>query len=185
MRAQFKVTEISHTTRGVTILYLDANFDGSIPKENRLAVGNSPKGELSIEVDPKWADANVTHGSTFTFSTGLHPAQQSKDHLPSGGGLHDASFTFMPLDPLNLPLGVFSLEVAQEIAAAIAAAGAPPGGGTGDVQFNKGDGTFTNAAGINASSEASLSGDGNMTFAAAAGSLSFVANYRWREQDCA
>lgn len=73
MRAQFKVTEITHTTRGVTVLTLAASFDGSIPKDNRLAVGNSPKGDLSIDVDPKWADANVSHGSTFTLVNGPAP----------------------------------------------------------------------------------------------------------------
>lgn len=70
MRAQFKVTEITHTTRGVTVLSLNASFDGSIPKENRIAVGNSPKGSLEIEVDPKWAEANVAHGSVFTLVNG-------------------------------------------------------------------------------------------------------------------
>lgn len=54
-----------------------------------------------------------------------------------------------------------------------------PGGAAGDIQFNLGDGTFTNAAGINASSQASLSGGGNMTFAAAAGSIAFVANNQY------
>ena len=85
----------------------------------------------------------------------------------------------MPLNPNNMPLGVFSLEAAEEIAAAIADAGAPPGGAAGDVQFNKGDGTFTNAAGINAACGAEIDGSGNMTFAAAAGRVSFVANTQY------
>lgn len=65
VRAQFKVTDITHTTRGVTVLVLAPSFDGSIPKANRLLAGNAPVGSISLEVDPKWADANAAHGSTF------------------------------------------------------------------------------------------------------------------------
>jgi hypothetical protein len=68
MRAQFKVTEITHTVRGVTVLTLAPSFDGSIPKANRLVAGNAPVGSISIEVDPKWADENVAHGSAFYLS---------------------------------------------------------------------------------------------------------------------
>lgn len=42
----------------------------------------------------------------------------------------------MALDPNDIPLGVFSLEAAEIIAAAINAAGSPPAGVTGDIQFN-------------------------------------------------
>ena len=86
----------------------------------------------------------------------------------------------MAVDPESLgPFGCYTLPAATAIADAIDDAGAPPAGNAGDVQFNKGDGTFTNAAGINASSAASLDGSGNMAFLAAAGSLQFVANNQY------
>lgn len=42
----------------------------------------------------------------------------------------------MALDPNDIPLGVFSLEAAEIIAAAINAAGSPPAGASGTLQFN-------------------------------------------------
>lgn len=41
--------------------------------------------------------------------------------------------------------------------------GGSPGGATGDVQFNKGDGTFTNAAGIGSGSVAAMDSGGSLT----------------------
>jgi hypothetical protein len=69
MRARFVVTDINTTTRGATELFLSATYDGDILPKNRLVPGNNPKGELSIEVDPAWAAANVSHGSVFYLVT--------------------------------------------------------------------------------------------------------------------
>lgn len=69
----------------------------------------------------------------------------------------------MPLDPNDIPLGVFSLKAAEMLTDAIDDAGAPPGGSAGDLQFNKGDGTFANAAGIGSGSVAALDSGGSFT----------------------
>jgi hypothetical protein len=65
MRARFVVQEITHTTRGATVLLLTAAYDGDIEPKSRLAPGNSPKGELTVEVVDAYAAANVSHGSVF------------------------------------------------------------------------------------------------------------------------
>jgi hypothetical protein len=65
LQACFKVTEITHTTRGVTILKLAASYDGNIPRKNQLMPGARPVGEINLEVPDSWADAGVQHGSTF------------------------------------------------------------------------------------------------------------------------
>ena len=69
MRARFVTSEITHTTRGVTVLKLEAAFDGSIPKGNRLAVGNAPIGTITVETNQDWAAANVAHGTVFYLSS--------------------------------------------------------------------------------------------------------------------
>jgi hypothetical protein len=65
LQACFKVTEITHTTRGVTILKLDASYDGNIPRKNQLMPGARPVGEINLEVPDSWAASGVQHGSTF------------------------------------------------------------------------------------------------------------------------
>lgn len=71
----------------------------------------------------------------------------------------------MSTDPQTLgPFGAYTIEAGKSIAEAIDDGGAPPGGVAGDIQFNKGDGTFANAAGIAASCQAAIDGSGNMTF---------------------
>ena len=65
VRARFIVTEITHTTRGTTVLTLAATHDGDIPAKDRLVPGNNPKGEISIEVADVYALTNVSHGSVY------------------------------------------------------------------------------------------------------------------------
>jgi hypothetical protein len=69
LQACFKVTEITHTTRGVTVLQLSASYDGNIPKKNSLMPGARPVGEINIEVPDSWAASGVQHGTTFYLTT--------------------------------------------------------------------------------------------------------------------
>jgi hypothetical protein len=69
MHARFVVTDIMHTTRGVTVLYLKAQYDGNEPTQTRLAPGNSPVGNATIEVADDYALKYVAHGSVFYLSS--------------------------------------------------------------------------------------------------------------------
>lgn len=77
----------------------------------------------------------------------------------------------MPTDPLDVPPGSLTLEAITDL---LDSGGSAPAGVTGDLQFNKGDGTFADADEIASGALASLDDSGNLTFAGT-GNITFVA----------
>ena len=64
LRAKFTVSEVTKTGRGVSVLTLGAQHDHTIKGDAVMLPGSVPKGSISIEVDPKYAD-QVPVGSAF------------------------------------------------------------------------------------------------------------------------
>lgn len=69
LQACFTVTEITHTTRGATVLTLNASYESSIPRKSQLLPGAKPVGEITLEVPDQWALENVHHGTTFFLTS--------------------------------------------------------------------------------------------------------------------
>jgi hypothetical protein len=64
LRAKFTVSEITKTGRGVTVLTFTAQHDHTIKGDAVLLPGSIPKGSISLEVDPRYAES-LPIGSMF------------------------------------------------------------------------------------------------------------------------